>query len=127
MALVVRRNRHEEAMNRLSTLGFASVLAAVTSALSGCVVHADGGVVAGDQLSAQFLLTWATVDASTKPPRITIGSSGQEVGTVQGIFQLEGDKLTICVSEEGQPLPSEVPSVPGTEWTVYHLRALAHR
>ncbi|MBI1913545.1 MAG: TIGR03067 domain-containing protein [Planctomycetes bacterium] len=68
-----------------------------------------------------------SVDASTEPPRITIRPAGQEAGTAQGIFRLEGDKLTICVSEEGQPLPSAIPSVPGTGWTVYHLRALARR
>ena len=68
-----------------------------------------------------------TVDTSTEPPRITICPAGLEVGTVQGIFRRAGDKLTICVSEEGQPLPSDIPSVPGTGWTVYHLRALAHQ
>ncbi len=69
-----------------------------------------------------------TVDASTEPLRMTIGpAAGADAGPVQGIFRLEGDKLTVCVSEPGQPPPVDFTSEPGLGQTVYHLRALAPR
>jgi len=68
-----------------------------------------------------------SVDASTDPPRITIRPTGEDAGPVQGIFRLDGDKLTICVSEPDRPLPGDFASAPDSGQAVYHLRALSPR
>jgi RNA-directed DNA polymerase len=68
------------------------------------------------------------VDATADPPRITIRPTGSDdTGSVQGIFRLEGDRLTICVSDPGRPPPGDFASAPESGQTVYHLRALASR
>jgi uncharacterized protein (TIGR03067 family) len=69
------------------------------------------------------------VDTLADPPRITITPvAGPDSGVaVQGIFRLEGDKLTVCVAEPGRPLPADFTSAPESGRTVYHLRALAPR
>ena len=72
----------------------------------------------------------ATVQASSaEPSRITITPvAGENAGVaVEGIFRLDGDKLTVCVAGPGQPPPPDLTPGPDSGRTVYHLRALAPR
>jgi uncharacterized protein (TIGR03067 family) len=69
-------------------------------------------IVAGPQtmLKVEF-----TFDASTKPPRIDyLNLHGATKGKRQeGIYQLEGDVLTVCVGAPGAARPGELTSVAG--------------
>jgi uncharacterized protein (TIGR03067 family) len=54
-----------------------------------------------------------TLDASKKPPTIDIKHGTEEV--VQGIYQLDGDTLKICLTPPGGTRPEEFASRPGTK------------
>ncbi len=60
------------------------------------------------------------IDAAKKPKQIDIiGTEGANAGkAAQGIYSVEGDKLTLCYTMPGQDRPTEFASKPGTEITL---------
>src|SRR5262249_10196998 len=56
-----------------------------------------------------------TLDESTRPPSITITyAAGMETGpAVPGIYERDGDRLTICLGEPGGRRPDAFTSEPG--------------
>jgi uncharacterized protein (TIGR03067 family) len=54
-----------------------------------------------------------TLDATKKPHTIDM-TSEREKGTAEGIYELDGDTLKLCVSKPGTPRPTEFASKKGS-------------
>ena len=63
-----------------------------------------------------------TLDASRKPKRIVMMAWGGEAGRrIEGIYELEGNKLRICFGEEDKELPTEFKVEKGADMGLIEL------
>ncbi len=57
-----------------------------------------------------------SADASTKPPQIDMAGIGEMAGKIgQGIYEISGDRLTMCYTMPGKDRPTEFASEEGSE------------
>jgi uncharacterized protein (TIGR03067 family) len=74
----------------------------------------------GDQVRERFTFT---LDSSSRPKAIdTTAVEGPAKGdTSRGIYELEGHRLKICVSEKGKQRPTEFAAKEGTDFVLLVL------
>jgi uncharacterized protein (TIGR03067 family) len=76
--------------------------------------------VVWERQGKRFAGTKIELDPTADPKKIdVIPDGGRNRGErIQGIYKLDGDRLTICMAAAGQPRPKEFNAEKGSGWTV---------